>query len=215
MSLTAGVGRVYHKGMKARILFSIVIGILLLNPSVIFGQSKNENAKLPAYAFGVSNTAFTAVDSFLNIESEARRGFYITKVCITPGSATAAAYTQWQLIRTTTVSSAGTVIAAEVTSGNNVNAKMDQRNANWIGVVRTGGTEGTSDAILDSDNIFVNITATPPTVINQMCRDYCIGNMKCPYIPQGIANGVKLMFTGTAGGASQSARIEIIATASE
>jgi len=189
--------------------------LLLLNTGEINAQNKEESRKPPTYVFGVSNVAFTAVDSLLNVEAEANRGFYITKVCVTPGSATAAAYTLWQLIRTTTASSGGTVIAAEVTSGNNVNAKMDQRNATWTGIVRTGGTEGSSGAILDSDMIFVNITATPPAVIDEFCREYCNENEKCPFVPKGVTNGVTLMFTGTAGGASQAGRIEIIATSNE
>lgn len=162
------------------------------------------------YVVHVENVAYTAVESLINLEAEASRGFKIQQICITPGSATAAAWTLWQLIRTTSASSVGTVIAAESTTTHSV-TKMTPTAANWAGAARTGGTEGTSGAVIDGGTVFVNITATPPAHAGQVfCRDYGTwGEM--PTIAAGTTNGVKLMLTATAGGASQSAQIRFIA----
>jgi hypothetical protein len=164
-----------------------------------------------SYIVAVSNQAYTASEGAIDLEAEAGRGFRITKVCIQPGSATAAAWVQWQLIRTTTASSAGTVIAAEATSGNVSLAKMDPGDSNWSGVARTAATEGTSGAILDTGNAFVAITVTPPAAYPYFCREYGIVDGKQPVVAAGTTNGVKLMWEGTAGGADFAAQIHFVA----
>ena len=163
------------------------------------------------YIASLSSVSYTAVESLINLEAEAGRGFRITEVCVSGGSATAAAWTTWQLIRTTSASSAGTTIAAESTTTHSV-TKMDPADANWSGAARTGGTEGTSGAVIDQGTIFVNITATPPAApgADQVCHTYCKSGDKCPTVIAGVANGVKLMFTATAGGALQSAFIKFV-----
>lgn len=160
-----------------------------------------------------SVTAYTAIESLLNLEAEAARGFRVTKICINGGNATAAANILWQLFRTTSASSGGTAIAAEATTGNNALAKMDPADANWSGAARTGGTEGTSGAILDSGTVFVPIAATGagPGTPGMFCKEYGLVDGKQPIIAAGTANGVKLMFTATAGGAGQSAAIHFVA----
>lgn len=167
---------------------------------------------LASYMVGTSNAAVTAAASdVLSLEAEAARGFRISKVCIYPGSATAAALVQWQLIRTTTASSGGTVIAAEVTSGNNFLSKADPGDANWSGVARApGATEGTSGAILDTGMAHVQITATPPTNFPYFCREYGLIDGKQPVIAAGVTNGVKLMWEGTAGGVDLGAVIHFV-----
>ena len=166
-----------------------------------------------SYQVGTTNAAITAAGSdVLSLEAEASRGFRITKICMYPGSATAAAIVQWQLIRTTTASSGGTVIAAEVTTGNNFLAKADPADANWSGVARApGATEGTSGAILDSGMAHVAITATPPTTFPYFCREYGVVDGKQSIITAGITNGVKLMWEGTAGGVDLGAVIHFVA----
>jgi hypothetical protein len=157
-----------------------------------------------SYAVILLSVAYTAVDSLINLEAEAGRGFQITQICINPGWATAVAQTTWQLIRTTTASSAGTVISAESTTTHTV-SKMNPASSNWSGIARTSGTEGTSGAVLDQGTIFVPINVTPPAVPRIFCRDYKGDNGQPPTVIAGTTNGVKLMFTGTAGGATQSA----------
>lgn len=164
-----------------------------------------------SYIVAVSNQAYTASEGAIDLEAEASRGFRISKVCIQPGSATAAAFVQWQLIRTTTASSAGTTIAAEATSGNVSLAKLDPADANWSGVARTAATEGTSGAILDTGNAFVSITATPPAAFGYFCREYGLIDGKQPVVAAGTSNGVKLMWEGTAGGADFAAQIHFVA----
>ena len=168
-------------------------------------------SEVASYIVSISNAAITAALPAISLEAEAARGLRINEICLTPGSATAAAWTQWQLIRTTGVSSAGTVIAAEVTTGNNGLAKMDPADANWSGVARTLGTGGTAGAILDTGNIFLNITATPPTMNPQVCRRYCNDAEKCPRVLAGVTNGIKLQWVGVAGGASASVSISFVA----
>jgi hypothetical protein len=163
------------------------------------------------YVVHVSAIAVTALDGVINLEAESGRGFRISQMCITPGQATAAAWVQWQLIRTTTASSVGTVITSENTTTHSI-TKMDPGDANWSGLARFAATEGTSGAVLDAGTLHVNIAATPPTVAGHVfCREYGMNGGKLPIIPAGTANGVKLMFTGTAGGAGLSASIRFIA----
>ncbi len=167
-----------------------------------------------AYTIAASNQALTAADSLLNVQAEASRGFRIEKLCIAPGSATAATWTLWQLIRTTTAPSGGNTITTEVTSGNNAVAKMFSEDPNWTGLVMTTDgttTEGNSGAILDTGTIFVNATATPPTAIAPYCVEYCTNSSMCPTVNPGVANGVTVMFTGTAGGVAASATLYIVA----
>lgn len=166
---------------------------------------------LASYLLSVSNVAATASTPVISLEAESGRGFRVTKVCIQPGSATAAAFVQWQLIRTTTASSGGTQITSEVTSGNNGLAKMDPADANWSGAARTGGTAGTSGAILDTGNAFVSITATPPAAFAYFCREYGLIDGKQFVVTAGTANGVKLVWEGTAGGADLGAQIHFVA----
>lgn len=155
-------------------------------------------------------SAFAVVDSIINLESSEGKGFRITKLCIQPGSATTAAFTLWQLIRTTTASSGGTLIANEGTTTNSV-SKLYSGDVDWPGIARTGGTEGTSGAVIDQGYVFLSTATTP----NQpYCVEYCINSTMCPTVePYGTAAprpGVKLMFTGTAGGASQAATIYFV-----
>lgn len=206
--------------------------VLILVPAITFAQGlpikdgdsstladvdANKNLKVTegesteATYIAAATSAFTASDSILNIEAEASRGFRIARVCIQPGNATAAVSTLWQLIRTTTASSGGTSITAEVTSGNNALAKMDPGSANWSGAVRTGGTEGSSGAIIDSGNLWVGVAATGTGPSQADCRDYGGNGLRMPTVAAGTTNGVKLMFTGTAGGTGQSATIYFIA----
>jgi hypothetical protein len=171
-------------------------------------QGKSDDA---SYIVSVT-TAFTAVDSMINLEAEAGRGFRITKVCIHPGSATAAANLLWQLIRTTTASSAGTVIAAESTTTNSV-TKMDPADGNWSGAARTSGTEGTSGAVLDQGTVYANIAATGSSQsgLGGECKEYGLVDGKQPIVVSGTTSGVKLMLTGTAGGVGQAASIHFVA----
>jgi hypothetical protein len=178
-----------------------------------FGSARTTAGKSDDASYIVSvTTAFTTVDSMINLEAEASRGFRITKVCIHPGSATAAANILWQLIRTTTASSAGTVITAENTTTNSV-TKMDPGDANWSGVARTAATEGTSGAVLDQGNVYANIAATgsSETGLGGECKEYGLVDGKQPIVAAGTANGVKLMLTGTAGGVGQAASIHFVA----
>jgi hypothetical protein len=162
------------------------------------------------YAVTLSSVSYTVAESLINLEAESGRGFRISQICMTPGSATAAGWTTWQLIRSTTASSGGTVITAENTTTHTV-SKMDPGDSNWSGVARTGGTEGTSGAVLDQGTIFVPITATPPATHPIQCREYGLNGGKLPTVVAGTSNGVKLMFTAAAGGATQSAMIRFIA----
>lgn len=174
-----------------------------------FVQTEGESTDA-TYVVHVAALALTASDSLINIESEASRGFRISQVCIAPGQATAAAHVLWQLIRTTTASSGGTVIASESTTTHSV-TKMDPAAANWSGLARAVATEGTSGAVLDQGTLFVNVATTPPTVDAYFCREYGMNGGQLPIIAAGVGNGVKLMFTGTAGGAGASAMIRFIA----
>ena len=178
--------------------------------SLLVSQGKSDIA---SYVLATTNAAITAGGSdVLSLEAEASRGFRISKLCIYPGSATAAAIVQWQLIRTTTASSGGTQITAEITSGNNSLAKMDPGDASWSGVARApGATEGSSGAILDSGMAHVAITATPPTTFPYFCREYGLIDGKQFVVAAGTTNGVKLMFEGTAGGVDLGAAIHFVA----
>jgi len=162
------------------------------------------------YEVHVSNIAVTASDGVINLESEVGRGFRISQLCIEPGAATAAATVLWQLIRTTTASSGGTTIVAESTTTHSI-TKMDPADATWSGTARFAATEGTSGAVLDAGTVFVRIAATPPTKEQLFCREYGMNGGKLPTVVAGTANGVKLMFTGTAGGVNLSAMIRFIA----
>lgn len=162
------------------------------------------------YAVTLLSSAYTAVESLINLEAEVSRGFRISQMCMNPGSATAGVMTTWQLIRTSTASSGGTVITSENTTTNSV-TKMAPGDSNWSGVARTGGTEGSSGAVLDQGTVYVPILVTPPTVPNWYCREYGVNGGKLPTVVAGVANGVKLMLTATAGGAGQSAMIRFIA----
>lgn len=173
---------------------------------VIDGESSRAS-----YIASMTGGNTTAANPLLSLEAEAARGFRVRRVCVSGGAATAAAWTTWFLIRTTAASSGGTLIAAEVTTGANSLAKMDPADANWSGVARALGTGGTSGAILDSGAIFANIVGTPPTMEPEICRDYCLAGGKCPTVVAGTTNGVKIQFTGTAGGVSQAAKIYFIA----
>jgi hypothetical protein len=177
------------------------------------GSAYTTSGKADVASYVVSvTTAYTAVESLINLEAESGRGFRITKVCIHPGSATAAANILWQLIRTTTASSAGTVIAAESTTTNSV-TKMDPGDSNWSGAARTGGTEGTSGAVLDQGNVYANIAATgsSETGLGGECKEYGLVDGKQPIVAAGTTNGVKLMLTATAGGVGQAASIHFVA----
>jgi hypothetical protein len=178
------------------------------NKAALITPGKSDIA---TYIVAVSNQAYTASEGAIDLEAESGRGFRITKICIEPGSATAAAFVQWQLIRTTTASSGGTVISAETTSGNVSLAKMDPADSNWSGVARTAATEGTSGAILDTGNAFVSITATPPAAAPYFCREYGLVDGKQPTVQAGTSNGVKLMWEGTSGGADFGAQIHFVA----
>ena len=158
----------------------------------------------------ITAQAVTASGALLSVESEASRGFRVLRVCVTGGSATAAAWTTWFLIRTTSASSAGTLITAETTSGAGGLAKMDPSGTNWAGVARGAGTGGTAGAQMDGGAVFVAIATTPPTVAGTECRTYCgFGGPgeQCPRVAAGTTNGIRIHFTGTAGGASQAASI--------
>ena len=192
-----------------RRLISIVLLCLIgteANSQTALSERDFRNAQ--AYAVGV-NVAYTVAESLINLEAEADRGFFILKVCINPGLATTAAFTNWALFRTTTASSGGTVITTESSTTVAYLNRLNQRNAIWSGAARTAGTEGASGPLIDTASIYVS-TATTQNI--ETCHTYCTYGTQCPYIPKGITNGVKLMFTGTAGGAGQSARIEFIAT---
>lgn len=167
-----------------------------------------------AYIVSVTGQSFTAVESLINLESSAGKGFRITKLCIQPGSQTTAAYNLWQLIRTTTASSGGTLISNEATSGAASISKLYTADADFDGIGRIGGTEGTSGAIIDQDSIFVG-TATTANA-GTVCREYCTpSSTMCPTVePFGTGAprfGVKLMFTAAAGGAAQGATMTIVA----
>jgi hypothetical protein len=178
------------------------------NKSILTTEGKSAAA---TYEVHVSAIAVTASDGVINLESESGRGFRISQVCINPGQATAAAWVQWQLIRTTTASSGGTVISSESTTTHSI-TKMDPADATWSGLARFAATEGTSGAVLDAGTLFVNIAATPPSHPgHSFCREYGMNGGKLPTVGAGVANGVKLMFTGTAGGAGLSAMIRFIA----
>jgi hypothetical protein len=177
------------------------------NGGLVTVQGKDATA---SYIVHVAPVAYTAVESLINLEAEAARGFRITKICIGPGNATAAAWTLWQLIRTTTASSAGTVIASESTTTHSI-SKMDPADANWSGLARTGGTEGTSGAVIAGGTIFVPIAATGAGPSAYWCETFSDVDGKQPVVLAGVTNGVKLMFTGTAGGAGQSAQIHFVA----
>lgn len=166
-----------------------------------------------AYIVSVTGQSFTAVESLINLESSAGKGFRITKLCIQPGSQTTAAYNLWQLIRTTTASSGGTLISNEATSGSASISKLYASDADFDGIGRIGGTEGTSGAIIDQGSIFVG-TATTANMAT--CIEYCTpSSTMCPTVePFGTGSprfGVKLMFTAAAGGASQGATMYIVA----
>jgi len=217
-------------GLRTKLTLALVLGIAVtaiadvgLNSGASRAANKaffNANSAMEmtegesdhaTYEVHVSAIAVTASDGVINLEAEAGRGFRISQLCITPGQATAAAWVQWQLIRTTTASTVGTVIAAESTTTHSV-TKMDPADANWSGLARFAATEGTSGAVLDAGTLHVNIAATPPTVAAQVfCREYGMNGGKLPTVVAGVTNGVKLMFTGTAGGAGLSAMIRFIA----
>jgi expansin (peptidoglycan-binding protein) len=101
--------------------------------------------------------------------------------------------------------------AAEATAANNSVTKMDPADANWSGIARTSGTGGTSGAMLDGGTMFVRIAATPPAQENWECKLYGVNGTKMPTVVAGTANGVKLMWTGTAGGVNASFAIHFIA----
>lgn len=189
--------------------FLILLILSLSFDHLAAGQNLYPKNNRQTYTVG-GGASFTVLDSLVNLESEADRGFWITKVCIYPGSATAAVHTTWQLIRTTTASSGGTLITTEATSGVSFLAKGMYNVNNWTGIARVGGTEGTSGAILDGGGIFVGTATTANG--GELCRTYCLDDKQfCPFIPKGVTNGVKLMFTGTAGGTVQGCRIEFAA----
>lgn len=167
-----------------------------------------------AYVVSVTGAALTAVSEIISLESSEGKGFRITKLCIQPGVATTAAYTLWQLYRTTTASTGGTLIANEATSGAASVTKLYASDASWAGIARRAdGTEGTSGALIDQGNIFVGTATTFNG--GEVCREYCSNSTICPTVePFGAGAprpGVKLMFTGTAGGASQAATIYFVA----
>ena len=149
-------------------------------------------------------------DGIINLEAEASRGYRISQVCISPGQATAAVWMHWQLFRTTTASSGGTLIASESTTTHSV-SKMDPADANWSGLARFAAVEGTSGALLDAGTVFVNVALTPPAVSPTYCREYGLEGGKLPTVAAGVGNGVKLMVLGSAGGAGMSAMIRFIA----
>jgi len=166
---------------------------------------------LAGYIVSTSNAAITATGDVLSLEAEPGRGFRIARLCIHPGSATAAAIVQWQLIRTTTASSGGTVISQEVTSGNNSLAKMDPADSNWGGVARAAGaTEGTSGAIIANGMVHKAVTATPPSTFPESCNEFGLNGMKMPTVASGVTNGVKIMYEGTAGGVDFGVRMWFI-----
>jgi hypothetical protein len=164
------------------------------------------------YIASTGSQALTALDSLANLEATDNQGFRITKICIAPGVATAGASTLVQVIRRTTASALGVAVSAEVTTGTNSLAKMNPADSNWTGVFRIGGTEGTAGAILDSFNVHVGQTgAANGQPSGMICKEYCNGGYEqCPKVPSGTANGVSVMFTGTAGGTGQSASITFI-----
>lgn len=191
---------------------SVVANKLFVNT---YGSARITHGKSDdqSYVVGISNAAITAAGSdAINLHSEVGRGFRITKLCIQPGSATAAAHVQWVLRRATTAPSGGTTITAEVTSGNNFLAKMDPADSNWGGVASTAATEGAAGAILDAGNAFVMITATPPAAgASFFCREYGLIDGKQPVVASGVGNGVTLLWEGTAGGADFGAQIHFVA----
>lgn len=201
-TLTLAQGIVIKSGADAN------LATVNVNKALLVEEGESSEA---TYEVHVSNIAVTASDGVINLEAEAGRGFRISQLCINPGQATAAAWVQWQLIRTTTASSAGTAITSENTTTHSI-TKMDPADANWSGLARFAATEGTSGAVIDAGTVFVNIAATPPAHPGHiMCREYGMNGGKLPTIVAGTTNGVKLMFTGTAGGAGLSAMIRFIA----
>ena len=184
--------------------FLILLFILIIVNTEVKAQNLSNRA---AYRIGTF-TAYTVLESLINLEAEAERGFYITRICINPGTQTTAGHVPVQLIRTTTVSSAGTVISPEQVA-NNYLSKNNPTDNNWAGIARTGGTEGTSGAGLDLFTVFI---PTGTTLGNgEICKEYCIAGTKCPFVSKGVNNGVKLMFQGGTGAGFQSASIDFVA----
>lgn len=192
--------------MKARNLFLL---LFVLIPNLVQAQFSppSDFRKFPSYQIGV-RTAYTAVESLINLEAEASRGFVITRVCIHAGTLTTADYIPWDLVITNTASSAGTVIVPDSATTNYLRSS-NPFNPTWTGLARTGGTEGNSVATIDGGLLY----APTATALNngEFCREYCKVNSQCPYIPKGVINGVKLFLTPAAGGADQTARIDFVA----
>jgi hypothetical protein len=176
------------------------------NARVSYGPSARAT-----YMVSVSNQANTTAVTPVLVEAEAARGFRVTMLCITPGSQTTGASQLVQLMRTTTASSAGTVITAEVTTGNNGLSKFDPSDASWSGVARALGTPGTAGAIIDTFTIGVPPAAALDASPGEVCRRYCVTGEKCPTVQAGVTNGLKIAYTGATGGAGFSASLVFIA----
>lgn len=212
----AAVGTICTKGRPCVMRIMDGDGSAFVDVNAANGQlqvSQVQGTSSRATYIASTFTSVTALDSLLNIESSDTLGFIVKQVCIGPGTATASASTNVQLIRRTTASTLGSAVSAEVTAGSNSLAKMDPSDSNWAGIVRVGGTEGTAGAILDSFSVHVGQTGAANGIpAGMICKDYCDNAYtKCPIVASGVANGLSVMFTGTAGGTGQSASVTFVA----
>lgn len=149
------------------------------------------------YVASVHNVAATAASHIIAIEAPSASKVHIARIVIwQTGTDSSNAIVDFQLIRTTTAGSGGTITPSP----------MDTADGAYGGIVRSMGTAGTAGVVLfylplDVPN---SASSTPIAVL-----DFDGSRLgKGPTIAAGVANGIALTSPGAAGASLFSASIE-------
>jgi hypothetical protein len=149
------------------------------------------------YVAAVHSVAATSASHILVIEAPAGSPVYINRVIVwQPGTDASNAIVDFQLIRTTTAGSGGTITPSP----------MDEADGAYGGIVRSMGTPGSAGVVLFYMPLNVpNVAAQAPAVIIDFDGSR---TAKGPVIAAGVTHGIALTSPGAAGASLFSASIE-------
>ncbi len=163
------------------------------NLNVIGGESSHAT-----YVASVTNIAATAAMQIIVIEAPSASKVYIRRVILwNIGTDTSAGVVDFQLVRTTTAGTGGTLTPAQ----------MDTADSAYGGIVRSNpspaGTLGTVIFHMTMDVNNTSVTQAP------YIFDFDGGRLgKSPVIPAGVANGIAFYSPGATGAAALAVSIE-------
>jgi hypothetical protein len=161
----------------------------------------NEGPSSRVTYYATFSGATTTAAWAMVIESEAARGFKVSKVCVTysPGATAAGTIITTTVRRTTAASSGGTVLTPDGTGVAAV-TKAVQASSSWAGLSRAGAVTvngaGTTFDQWQFSQMVVNTAAQP---LAWPCREFGLNGEQLPTIDAGTSNGFAV--TVSAGGA--------------